>query len=102
MIVSVKGKGETCSDPDRYIQSASASNVAEQGVKIKNSIIQKPNYLLYAFLIVILVVCTAIALVMIGYCLRKNWKIEELTQGTYRELQYKLSINHENQEVYDN
>jgi hypothetical protein len=100
--VSVKGKGETCSDPDRYIQSASASNVAEQGVKIKNSIIQKPNYLLYAFLIMILVVCTAIALVMIGYCLRKNWKIEELTQGTYRELQYKLSINHENQEVYDN
>jgi hypothetical protein len=100
--VSVKGKGETCSDTDRYIQSSSASNVAEQGVKIKNSIIQKPNYLLYAFLIVILVVCTAIALVMIGYCLRKKWKIEELTQGTYRELQYKLSINHENQEFYDN
>lgn len=75
--------------------------MAEQGVKIKSSIIQKPNYLLYGFLIAILVVCTAIALVMIGYCLRKNWTIEELHQQTYRELQYKLSINHENSDVFD-
>lgn len=102
LIVTVKGKGEECSDQERYIQSASATNIAEQGVRVKDKIIQKPNYLLFGFLITILVVCTAIALVMIGYCLRKQWNVDELSmkKECYRELQLQLSINHENQEFF--
>jgi len=102
MIVSVKGKGETCGDSDRYIQEASASNVAEQGVKIKNDIIQRPNYMLYGFIIAILVICTAIALSMIGYCLRSRWSLEDIRIHTYREKQYQISINHGNSEFFDN
>lgn len=101
LVVSVKGKGENCGDPDRYIQQASADTVAEQGVKIKDDIIQKPNYLLYGFIISILVICTAIALSMIGYCLRSRWSLEDIKMHTYREKQYQISINHENHGFFD-
>jgi hypothetical protein len=39
MIITIKAKGETCSDPDRYIQNLSQENVAEQGVRIRSDII---------------------------------------------------------------
>lgn len=39
---------------------------------------------------------------MIGYCLRKQWNINELSmkKECYREMQLQLSINHENQEFF--
>jgi hypothetical protein len=52
-------------------------------------------------MIAILVLCTAIALVMIGYCLRKQWKIEDLQMDSYRANQLKISINNENDEFYE-
>lgn len=54
-----------------------------------------------ALMVVLLIICTAIALTMIGYCLRKSWKIEETKEHTYRETQYDLQINHDNDEFYE-
>jgi len=87
LIVSVKGAGEKCGDPDRYIQSSSADTLAALGISVRPDIIQQPNYKLFAMLIVALVVSTAIALSMIGYCLRKQWTIEDIKELTYTESQ---------------
>ena len=39
MIITVKAKGETCADPDRYVQTVSGSSLAEVGISTKKDII---------------------------------------------------------------
>ena len=39
MIITVKGKGEECADPDRYVQTVSGASLAEVGINQKHDII---------------------------------------------------------------
>jgi len=73
MIVTVMALGETCSDPDRYVQTVSGETLSEIGVSQKDDLILKPNYALIAAIGLILLFSTCIIMVLIFYCLHKDW-----------------------------
>jgi hypothetical protein len=79
MIVSVKGLGEECADPNRYLQTISEESLAEIGASIKLEIIVEPNYPLIVALGLILLFSTAVIMIFIGWCLHKNWEIPSIT-----------------------
>lgn len=73
MIVRVTGAGETCPDPDRYIQPLSGDSVASSGVTQNPDIIIKPDVPLLVGMGVILVVAVITVMIGVGYCLHKGW-----------------------------
>jgi len=78
--------GETCSDPDRYVQTVSGETLSEIGVSQKEDIILKPNYALIVSIGLILLISTGVIMVLIFYCLHKDWTITDVKlHKTYRQ-----------------
>jgi len=93
MIISVKGLGEECADPDRYVQTVSEDSLAQIGATIKDDLIVEPNYPLIISLGAILVFSTAIIMIFVGYCLHKNWTMPTIIPKIYRDYQIDTNIH---------
>ena len=103
LIITVMDIGESCSDPDRYVQTVSGESLSEIGVSQKSDIILKPNYSLIVAIGLILLFSTMIIMVLIFYCLHKDWNISDVDMNrTYREEQNQLQyqIYHESEEIF--
>ena len=101
MIVSVKALGQTCADPDRYLQVISGDTLASLGIAQNRDLITKPNYVLYGTIVGITFVFTAFIMWMIRYCMIKGWFIREPSMQNYRSEQLKVNLSHENQTIFD-
>jgi len=101
MIVKVKEEGETCQDPDRYIQPLSADSVASLGVKVKEDLIIKPDIPLLVGMGCILILSIATVMVGIGYCLHKGWEIAKARIEGYRSKYTLLDLDHTNDKLFD-
>lgn len=102
LIVTVKGPGETCADPDRYLQVMSGETLARFGVSQRSDIIVKPNYPLLVSMVCIGLFGTAFTMLMVHYCMHKGWNIKDLKNNSYRDNQTSVNIHHENERVFVN
>lgn len=75
MVITVMAAGETCTDSDRYVQSISGSALSAFGVPQRQDIIIGPDYPLLVGLACILLLATGTVMVLIAYCLHKQWTI---------------------------
>lgn len=94
MIVRVTGPGESCTDPDRYIQSISGESVASAGVTQNADIIIKPDVPLLVGMAMILLGALVAVMVGVGYCLHKGWSVPKLILRGYRHLYMKADVDH--------
>jgi ABC-type phosphate transport system permease subunit len=68
------------------VQTVSGESLSEIGVSQKSDIILKPNYSLIAAIGLILLFSTMIVMVLIFYCLHKDWKINDVDNNrTFRD-----------------
>ena len=100
MVITVMGAGETCTDPDRYVQSISGSALSAFGVPQRQDIIIGPDYPLLVGLACILLLATATVMVLIAYCLHKQWTIQKVRREGYRAQHIKVDIGHDNEVTY--
>lgn len=100
MVISVKGQGESCADPDRYLQIMSGDALASFGVSQRTDIIVQPNYPLLVSMLFITIGGTAITLYLVHYCMHKGWFIKDMNDSTYRDSQMAINIHHENERVF--
>jgi hypothetical protein len=100
MVISVKGTGEKCADPDRFLQIISGDTLASYGVAQNADIIIEPNYPLIVSMTVLLFFGTGFSMWMVSYCMRKGWTIKELDPNNYREMQLAVNIHHENEKLF--
>jgi hypothetical protein len=100
LMVSVKGDGETCADPDRYLQVMSGESLAQMGVAARTDLVLQPNYPLLISMFLITVGGTAFTLWMIHYCMYKGWYIKDMNEFTYRDTNQAVNIHHENERVF--
>jgi len=102
LIVTVKGAGENCADPDRYLQVMSGETLARFGVSQRNDIILKPNYPLIISMAAIGIFGTGFTMLMVYYCMHKGWNIKDMKVNSYRDKQMSVNIHHENERVFIN
>lgn len=119
MVISVKGAGETCADPDRYLQIISGKTLASFGVSQRTDLIVRPNYPLLVSMVLITIFGLILTLWMFHYCMHKGWDIQEMTDDSnrygkfcrsrratrkdaqsYRDSQLMVNIHHENDRVF--
>lgn len=87
MIVRVAGSGESCPDPDRYIQPLAGDTVAQSGISQKADLIIKPDVPLLIGMGTILVVSIFTVMIGVAYCLHKGWSLPKVQLQGYRNLQ---------------
>ncbi len=102
MIVRVTGAGESCPDPDRYIQPLSADSVASSGVKQNEDIIVKPDVPLLVGMGAILVLSVLTVMIGVGYCLHKGWQLPKVNLRGYRSLYLNTDVDHVSEETFRN
>jgi hypothetical protein len=102
MVISVKGPGESCADPDRYLQVMSGESLAAFGVSQRTDIIIQPNYPLLVSMLFIGVFGTGFVLWMVYYCMHKGWNIKEMKTSSYRDQNMHVNVHHENERVFVN
>jgi hypothetical protein len=100
MIVRVAGAGESCPDPDRYIQPLSADSLSSSGVKQKEDIIIKPDVPLLVGMGSILVLSVLTVMIGVGYCLHKGWSLPKVNLRGYRSLYLKTDVDHVSEETF--
>ena len=100
MVITVMAAGETCTDPDRYVQSISGSALSAFGVPQRQDIIIGPDYPLLVGLACILLLATGTVMVLIAYCLHKQWTIQKVRREGYRGQHIKVDIGHDNEVTY--
>ena len=100
MIVRVAGVGESCPDPDRYIQALSEDSAASSGVSQKANIILKPDVPLLIGMGSVLVLAVITAMVGVGYCLHKGWSIPKVNLRGFRNLYLKTDVDHTSEETF--
>jgi len=100
MLVTVKGAGEACADPDRYLQSISGASLSAFGIPQREDIIIGPDYPLLAALGATLVLSTGAAMVLVAYCLHKQWTIQKARTKGYRSEHLLVDIGHDNAQTY--
>lgn len=100
MIISVKGSGENCADPDRFLQVMSGETLSQFGVAQRKDVIQQPNYPLIVSMTLLMLFGTGFTMWMVQYCMRKGWFIKEMRTDNYRETQLQINIHHENEKVF--
>lgn len=100
MLVTVMGAGEACADPDRFLQSISGSSLSQFGIPQRADIIIGPDYGLLASLGCILVLSTGTVMVLIAYCLHKQWTIQKVRRQGYRSEHLYVDIGHDNPKTY--
>lgn len=100
MIITVMGPGESCADPDKYVQAISAEALSQFGVPQRSGIIITPDYPLLVGMGCILILSTGVVMLLIAYCLHKQWKIAKVKRGGYRLLHADVSILHSEEATY--
>lgn len=100
MVITAMGAGESCADPDRYVQSISGSALSAFGVPQRQDLIIGPDYPLLVGLACILLLATATVMVLIAYCLHKQWTIRKIRREGYRTKHIKVDIGHDNEVTY--
>ena len=100
MSIRVVGPGESCPDPDRFVQTISENTMAEAGIAPSGNLILQPNYALLGGMVAILVLATSLIMCSIGFCLHKQWSVSEINMYTYRDYQLPLNIHHESEELF--
>jgi len=100
MMITVMGAGQACADPDRFVQSISGNALSEFGMPQSDEIIIKPDYPLLICMGCLLVLSTGIVMVLISYCLHKQWTIREVKPEGYRLKHAKIDIRHSNEATY--
>lgn len=100
MTVVIKGPGEKCADPDRFLQVMSGETLAKNGVAQRNDLIIQPNYPLIISMVALLFGGTAVTMWMFNYCMKVGWYIKEIPNDNYRETQLSINIHHENEKVF--
>lgn len=101
LIITVMDLGETCSDPDRYVQTVSGESLSEIGVSQQDDLILKPNYWLILSIGLILLASTGFIMLIIFYCLHKDWTISDADmKRSFRDDQYAHNIYHDDPELF--
>jgi hypothetical protein len=100
LCIVVVGAGETCADPDKYLQAISAGSLSANGVPMDSDIIIKLDYALLAAMAATLILFIAIIMVLIAYCLHKQWKVSKLRRSGYRLDNLNLDIRHTSDKLY--
>lgn len=100
MIITVKGAGEKCADPDRFLQVMSGETLAQFGVSQRSDLIQQPNYPLIISMTCLMLFGTGFTMWMVQYCMRKGWNIKSMKTDNFRETQLQINIHHENEKVF--
>ena len=102
MIIIVKGVGEKCPDPDRFLEVMSGETLAHKGASNRQDLIIQPDLGLSILMIVITLTGTGFIIVMALYCLRKGWEIKsvDLDKSDYRERQLGINIHHKNKTIH--
>ena len=101
MIIRVTGAGESCPDPDRYIQPMSGETAASSGISQKADIILKPDVPLLVGMGSVLVVSIVTVMIGVGYCLHKGWRLPKMTKNGYRKLNMKEDIDHTSVDTFE-
>jgi hypothetical protein len=98
----VKGAGEKCPDPDRFLEVMSGESLAHKGVSTRQDMIIQPDFGLSIFMIVITLFGTAFIIIMVVYCSRKGWEIKKVDgeKSDYREWQLGVNIHHKNKTIH--
>lgn len=100
LIISVKGAGESCSDPDRYLQVMTGESLAKFGVSQSKDLIVQPNYPLLIAMLMIGIGGTAFTMWMVHYCMHKGWYINPMKMKSYRDAQLSKNLHHENGKIF--
>ena len=100
MMITVMGPGEACADPDKYVKSISGNALSEFGMPQSEEIIIKPDYPLLVCMGCLLVLSTGVVMLLIAYCLHKQWTIREVKPEGYRLKHVNIDIRHSNEHTY--
>jgi hypothetical protein len=101
LVITVKGAGEKCADPDRYVQTVSGESLAEVGIQIEQDLLLRPNFPLIGAALALLVFSTIIIMCFFAYCLRKGWTIQDLQDQSYKDLQLPQDLAHTREDLFD-
>lgn len=79
----------------------SGESLSEIGVSQKQDLILKPNYYLIASIGLILLASTGFIMLIIFYCLHKDWTISDADmKRSFRDDQYAHNIYHDDPELF--
>jgi hypothetical protein len=101
MVVTVKKLGEECSNPDQYVQTVSGDSLSAVGVQQSKNIIVRPNLILYACLVIILVVAVVLSMLIVQYAMRKGWDLREMETQSYKDLNLPKDFNHRKEDMFE-
>ena len=102
MIIIVKGVGEKCADPDRYLEVMSGESLAHQGVSHRKDLIIHPNIALQLSMFIITLTGTGLIMIMASYCANQPFAIKNIEKENYdyRESQIVINIHHKNKQIH--
>ena len=102
MIIIVKGVGEKCADPDRYLEVMSGESLAHQGVSHRKDLIIHPNIALQLSMFIITLTGTGLIMIMASYCANQPFAIKNIEKENYdyRESQSGINIHHKNKQIH--
>ncbi len=102
MIIIVKGVGEKCADPDRYLEVMSGESLAHQGVSHRKDLIIHPNIALQLSMFIITLTGTGLIMIMASYCANQPFAIKNIEKENYdyRESQIGINIHHKNKQIH--
>ena len=102
MIIIVKGVGEKCADPDRYLEVMSGESLAHQGVSHRKDLIIHPNIALQLSMFIITLTGTGLIMIMASYCANQPFAIKNIEKENYdyRESQSGINFHHKNKQIH--
>lgn len=104
MVVTVKGRGESCKETNRYVQTATNYTLAEQGVipKQRNDLVVDPDVVLINVVLGSFLITVLGGLILVGICIKGAWEIAMFVRRkTCRTKTLKLDLNHTDQTVFE-
>ena len=100
MVITVSDLGESCADPDKYVQAISAGTMSQNGVPMDEEIIERLDWGLLGALLGSLIIFIGVIMSLITYCLHQQWKIQKIKRTGYRLDNIDLDIRHNAQDTY--
>ena len=101
MVITVVDLGESCANPDKYLQAISAGTMSQNGVPMDENIIIKLDWPLLGALFCTLIGFITVIMSLITYCLHQQWRISKIKRSGYRLDNADLDIKHSSKEMYD-
>lgn len=100
MVINVMGEGESCTDPEKYVQAISSGTMSAGGVPQDDKIILRLDYPLVAGMAACFLTFIGVVLVLVTYCLHQQWTFSDLSREGYRLDNFDADIRHHSMETY--